>query len=485
MKKITARLFSYFVVFFIVIYGINNIVIADESQEHVRSSSLHTVITDELDTERIDYVNDEGVITYAEDKHYATIIRKKKDHSVLEEYFDALGKPAEQTKGYYAILKEYNEIGQNYKNTYLGKNGDPVIIKDGFSSVLRTFNTNGYIETEMFYDTLGNPIETPLHAYGSFKEYNEKGRNIRIVYLDQNKEPTMCGLGFSILYRTHYEEGNSIGKVKDEFYYDLNNEPICLSLGQFGLRREYDEFGRESSFTYLDADGLPMMTNAGYATIKKTFYEDDSIKEKLYYDEKGNPIELPEGYYGFHIIDGKKIFVDSKGNHIFNLKHYLHSHQYCVILACILLVIVASSISRNLNILFLACYVIFIIYMTLLYRNVETERFNLLLFWSYKQFLANPNLRWEIIYNILLFIPMGAILYRITPRLRVLLAAILLSFIIETVQYFTGFGLCEFDDLFSNSIGALFGYVVSLGITKCVFERYILTLSNKNRKFIN
>lgn len=479
MERKAGYFLLFFVFLFIIIFCSFSTVLAEDSQEHVRSTSLHIVTTEGIDSERIDYVNDDGIITYAEDKHYATIIRKKRDNSILEEYFDASGEPAEQIKGYYAILKEYNESGQNYKNTYLGKNGEPVIIKDGFSSVVRTFNKDGYIETEMFYDTEGNPIETPLHAYGFFKEYNEKGRNIRIIYLDQDKKPTMCGLGFSILYRTHYEKGDFIGKLKDEFYFDMNNEPICLSLGQFGLRREYDEFGRENSFTYLDAEGSPMMTNEGYATVKKTFYEDDSVKTKLYYDDKGNPIELPEGYYGFRIENGKKTYFDSEGNKVFNLKHYLHSHKYFVIFICIVLVIVASFIEKKKNVLFLVFYVLFIIYMTLLYRNIEIERFNLSLFWSYRQFFINPDLRWEIIYNILLFVPMGAILYRINPRFRVLITAVFLSFLIESVQYITRYGLCEFDDLFSNSIGAFLGYLMCLVISKCFIDRNIYMISEK------
>lgn len=473
-KNITKGYVFLFVFFYFVVFFFINTVLAGESEEQTRSSSLKIVTTEEKDTERIDYINEEGEITYAADKHYATIIRTKKDHSVLEEYFDASGQPSEQTKGYYAINKEYNAKGQNYKNTYLGINGKPIIISDGYSCIIRTFNEEGYIETEMFYDTEGNPIETPLRAYGTFKEYNENGRNIRITYLDMNKEPIMCGLGFAILYRTYYESGKNIGKIRDEFYFDLNNEPICLSLGQFGLHREYDEFGREICFTYLDADGSPVMTKDGYATIKRTYYDDDSLKMKQYYDEKGNPIELPGGYYGFRIENGETIYIDSEGNDLFNLKHFLYTHQYCVIIACLALVIVASVANKKVNAIFLVCYLVFIIYMTLLYRNGESDRANLILFWSYRQFFVNQNLRWEILYNIFLFIPMGAILYRIYPQNLVLLAPIFLSFIIESVQFITGVGLFEFDDLFSNCIGTLIGFFGCFVITSCFLKRKII-----------
>ena len=477
-KNIIKNCIFLFVLLYYVVSFFSNTVLAGESEEQTRSSSLQIVTTEEADTERIDYVNEEGTITYAADKHYATIIRTKKDHAILEEFFDAYGEPSEQIKGYYAVCKEYNEEGHNYKDTYLGINGKPVIINDGYASLIRTFNEDGYIETEMFYDTKGNPIQTPLRAYGNYKEYDENGRNTRIVYLDQNKEPTICGQGFAILSRTYYEDGKMAGRVKDEFYYDMDNEPICLSIGQYGLRREYDEFGREIAFTYLDENGIPMMTKEGYATIKRTYYDDDSVKTKSYYDEKGNPIQLVGGYYGFRIENGETIYIDSEGNDLFNLKQYLYSHHYCVIFTCIFLVIIASYATKNINILFLVCYVLFIIYMTLLYRNGVTERFNFLLFWSYRQFFVNYDLRWEILYNILLFIPLGAMLYRIYSRFEILLVAILVSFFIESVQFFTGVGLCEIDDLFSNGLGSLIGYVSCYVITKCFLERHIILRHN-------
>ena len=52
----------------------------------------------------------------------------------------------------------------------------------------------------------------------------------------------------------------------------------------------------------------------------------------------------------------------------------------------------------------------------------------------------------EIIYNILLFVPLGGILERLRCTKPVLFC-IFLSIAIEIIQYLTGLGLAEFDDV--------------------------------------
>ena len=440
------------------------------AEEQIRSSSLNVEKTTEGDTERIDYVDKDGNITYAADKHYATVITTKNGNTILEKYLDAEGHPAIQTLGYYALLREYNEENQDYKITYLGVDGDPVIIRSGYSTAVRTFNEEGYIEYEFYYGIDGEPVETNNLIYGCFREYNENGRNVRITYLDQYHNPTISGQGFSILFRDFYEEGRLAGKVKEEYYFDTDGTPISLSLGQFGMLREYDELGRETVVKYLDADGTPIITNEGYTVVKRSYNEDDTIKTEQYYDIEGNPVSLSEGQYGYRVEDGTKIYLDSEGNDIFNLRNYLCSHQNIVIILCVFVVFISVMLGRKLNIILLFFYILFIIYMTILYRKNGTYYYNFKPFWSYVQSFYNKELRWEIINNVLLFIPLGSILSKILSQKRAMLLVICLSILIELLQLITGTGLCEIDDLINNTIGGLIGFIIS---------RVLLTISKE------
>ena len=67
-------------------------------------------------------------------------------------------------------------------------------------------------------------------------------------------------------------------------------------------------------------------------------------------------------------------------------------------------------------------------------------------------------MRADILRNIWLFVPIGAFLYRFYPKRWIVIIPVVISFFIEAIQYFTGIGLCELDDVISNGLGGAIGY---------------------------
>ena len=69
----------------------------------------------------------------------------------------------------------------------------------------------------------------------------------------------------------------------------------------------------------------------------------------------------------------------------------------------------------------------------------------------------------QIFLNILLFVPFGFLLPIVSERLRnpilTVFAGVLFSAGIETMQYITGRGLTEIDDVINNTAGVMFGYI--------------------------
>ena len=116
-----------------------------------------------------------------------------------------------------------------------------------------------------------------------------------------------------------------------------------------------------------------------------------------------------------------------------------------------------------------ASYCVFILYYTILSRTPGIPRADLRFMWAYREMLAgHPNWKKDVIQNlqnILFFIPFGCLL----PAKRwwiVLIVTVLFSTLIEGVQYFGGFGLCELDDVICNTLGAMIGMWLWLGIIK-------------------
>lgn len=461
MRNMLSKNKKYFIVLLLVflfasfIY-INPKIKSSRSQFH--SSELIETVSEDDNKKRIDYVDSNGQITIAADKGYATIVTTKTENRKLEQYYDDQGKPINRYNGYYGLLQEYDDQGNNTRTTYLDINGKPMIMANGFAIEAREYNGNRQVVSVRYFDTEENPIQTPLYGYGKINEYDEAGRICRIIYIDASGNPMMIGQGYASATRNYYApEEHWGGKVKDEFYFDEEGNPISLSLGQYGVHKEYDKYGRESLLTYLDQEGNPIVTTKGYTTIARTYHANGSIATEKYYDLNGNPYALSEGQYGFQTNGNQTIYLDQNGKEQFNLKNLLYNHPWIAVLAALFVIILSSFANKKWNILFLIIYTAAILYMTLMFREdngTKTPEF----LWYYKKIFTDSEARADIIKNIWLFIPLGSILYQLYPKKIPLLMPFILSLLIEGIQYFTGRGICELDDVISNGIGGMIGF---------------------------
>lgn len=148
------------------------------------------------------------------------------------------------------------------------------------------------------------------------------------------------------------------------------------------------------------------------------------------------------------------------------LSDILHEMHWIVVVVGCLLCIAAALGNRKQNAVLLVLYLACVVYMTLAGERGGRPGVSLDLFWSYRRFFTNTILREQIINNIWLFVPLGAILYRLWPRGYVVLIPSLLSLAIEVMQLVLRTGLFEFDDIVSNSPGGLIGVLVCWGIRK-------------------
>ena len=422
-----------------------------------RSIELRQIVKKEGDVTRIDYIDDDGVLQIAADVGYATKLTNKQNNKEIETYLDDRGKHISRYSGYYGILREYDTTGNNYRITYLDEKNDPVLISQGYAVEERIFNECGQQISSKYLDTEGKPVLSRYNGFGARYEYDDRGHRVKITYLDEEGEPLILSSGYCSVVREYYEtDGPENGKVRKEYYFLPGEVPVSLSLGQYGIYKEYDVNGQNSLVTYLDADGCPMVTNKGYTTVTYTYYADNSVQSTLYYDINGNPFRMSEGQYGTKIENGKIVYLNADGTEQFNIKNFAYSNSRFVIVIAIALVVIATFAGKRLNWLMLIIYIVIIIYFTLMFRDATKPRIGIL--HSYRHFLTRTEARTDIIRNIWLFIPFGTILFRVCPRKAVLLLPFMLSVSIEIIQYFKGVGLCELDDVISNGLGCVIGY---------------------------
>lgn len=109
----------------------------------------------------------------------------------------------------------------------------------------------------------------------------------------------------------------------------------------------------------------------------------------------------------------------------------------------------------------------FIVRETMVLRTPENRGMVLDPLREFEAMLVQPNHKFwfmQIFLNVLLFVPFGALLPCVAKPFRNPVATVFASFLfssfIETMQYITGRGLTEVDDVITNTMGAAFGYII-------------------------
>ena len=144
------------------------------------------------------------------------------------------------------------------------------------------------------------------------------------------------------------------------------------------------------------------------------------------------------------------------------LRLFLVYHPFVTMLGGIVLTVLALILPKPAKAVFLILYLGFIVYMTLLFRNSEDSHGIFEFFWSYKQAIHSSYYRQEILQNMWLFVPLGAVLYSMTKRRWPIMIPIIISAVIELLQYILGLGLAEVDDIISNTFGAVIGFSIAI-----------------------
>lgn len=417
-------------------------------------------------------------------------------------------------------LEVKETVEKNVTSTSYVNSEDTVTdaIDMGYATVQRTRNSAGQVTEEFYLDVAGNPVERYGEYCGIAYEYNDG--DIVIRYLGADKQPMMLSSGYSAIVRTLVE-----GKSTDDFYYDLNMQPIQCTGGYYGLHREYDEQGlnrsityfdenrqpvictagyaaktylrdsegtvigeryfdtegkpvksslgqygelyqrdeqgRISQITYLGADGNPTPTNAGYTVMKRTYHWDGTADTDMYFDADGNPMVLSKGQHGIKRSGKVNLLLDKNGHVMLCVDNILNGFPFMVVISGCVICLLILLLPKKMSIFLTAAYVVFILYETLMFRETGDARTNFVLFSYADRFLTEQAVRVGVINNIWLFAPLGAGLYRIIQKKWVLLVPFLMSVAIETTQYITGLGIAEFDDVFGNTMGGWIGVLTA------------------------
>lgn len=128
---------------------------------------------------------------------------------------------------------------------------------------------------------------------------------------------------------------------------------------------------------------------------------------------------------------------------------------------------------------FSVLYFLFLLYCFVIYRNPGyRQEWNLVPFKAFKSIFIDKAVYYDVLTyyvgNILIFVPVGVIVSTFISdkyKVAIFLIPIVLSFMIEFYQYFTGCGEPDIEDVILNTFGACIAYTIKLLLDKIIQKR--------------
>ena len=169
----------------------------------------------------------------------------------LEKYFDAEGSPF-AVDGVYGVRREYSPFAKLEKETWLDRDGNPAVTKDGFAAKLYDYDLSNSQRVEKYFcyylDLNGGRCAASNGAWGISTLYYPATRVHEVTFLNAEGDPVTTTDGYAIL---EYEN-DDYGNVVWEGYYDSYHAPINCAAGYSSVERSFDGEGRLISERYLD-----------------------------------------------------------------------------------------------------------------------------------------------------------------------------------------------------------------------------------------
>lgn len=307
--------------------------------------------------------------------------------------------------GYATVCIMQDNNGRVVEERYLDANGDSVARYGNYYGLSYEYDETGTVIT--YLDAEGNPVKRS-DGYSTIVRTQDDGRASDDFYYDLNGQQVQCAGEYYGLRREFNTEGQNTsltfldkdghavstssgyaiktyqrdgnGTVVGEQYFDTEGNPVRSLLGQYGESYQRNEQGYIGKITYLDADGNPTPTNAGYTILKRTYHRDGTADMDMYFDANGNPRALSKGQYGIKRSGRANLLLDRNGNIMLCVDNLLNGFPCMVVVFGSVVCLLMLILPRRLGIFLTISYVVFILYETLMFRESGDARTNFPLF---------------------------------------------------------------------------------------------------------
>ena len=217
--------------------------------------------------------------------HEVRYILDKQGRLSKEVYLDTIGSPAcNKQTGAYGIALFYDNNGHQSELHLLDEMGMPSVGKSGYAFKLTQYDSSGHLVQSQWLDETGSPVRITDGVAKEASQYDVFGNLTESRYYDEQNQLCYHRDDFAIVKRA-YENGLLVS----ERYFDPYEQPIVSPNLGHEVRWEYDEAGNATVVANYDANGIPFITTASYASSVRTYDQYGNILSEQYLDKAGAP----------------------------------------------------------------------------------------------------------------------------------------------------------------------------------------------------
>lgn len=226
--------------------------------------------------------NGERVVTdenFAECRH----VYDDRGNLVVHTFHGVDGRLCLHKDGYAGWRADFDDKGLEMRNVWIGIDGKSSFV-DGYVEYRYSYDEHGLRKSKRYYDLAGNPCQRLGKDAGWDAEYDEKGREIRSVWIGVNGEP--CNVNGYAEYRCSYDDHDCMTSFR---YYGIDGAPCLCNCTDAGWKAEYDEHGRLIRKVWIDVDGEPCRKK-GRCVEYRCEYDIYGNRTAIgYFESDGNP----------------------------------------------------------------------------------------------------------------------------------------------------------------------------------------------------
>lgn len=238
--------------------------------------------------------SDDGSPVAGTEGYHKSVSTFESGRVVRTDFFDSDDQPVAVARQHYSsVVRQYDALGNESLQTYLGLDGRPVSLENaGYTGMRMIYDTCGR-QTEYRYLNADGKLTKSDAGYAVQKEEFDEANNIAAEsYFDEAERPVRAKSGYARMTRKF----NRNDLLIQESYFDEGGAAVSIKAGYATLKRRYDDHNFQLEESTFDADGKLVVSAIGWARVTSVRGARGYDVETSYFGADDKPLRSSKYY---------------------------------------------------------------------------------------------------------------------------------------------------------------------------------------------